>query len=144
MALWGTLFDANKAAWKAGSSPECLVSSYLTARAENGHEDAPGRGLTEDGWMRDKLLTYTAATVLEAGSDTTAGALQAFVLFMVGHPHVLKKAREEIDAAVGPDRLPTFEDEPNLPYFVACVKETMRRRPISPSGVYSPASIYSK
>ena len=80
--------------------------------------------------MKDELLAYTAATILEAGSDTTATALQAFVLFMLSTPRVLKKVKEEIDTVIGPDRLPTSDDEARLPYLVACVKETLRRHPV--------------
>lgn len=52
---------------------ECYASKYLKARAEAGYEDAPGSGLTPDGqWMKDKFVAYTAGTIVEAGSDTTA------------------------------------------------------------------------
>ena len=108
MRLWGTLFEQNRTAWKAGTSPECLISDYLSQRAARGLEDAPGRGITEDGLMRDKLLTYTAATVLEAGSDTSASTIQSFVMFMLNNPECLQKAREEVDRVVGPDRMPTY------------------------------------
>ncbi|KAF7791364.1 hypothetical protein EIP86_002378 [Pleurotus ostreatoroseus] len=138
--VWSALFDGLKAAWKAGTPPESLVSSYLTARAAKGHEYAPGRGLTEDGWMRDKLIAYTAANVVEAGSDTTSTTLEMFVLFMLAHPQILHKAREELDRVVGTDRMPTFEDESNLPYVVACIKETLRRRTVVPLGVPHMAS----
>jgi cytochrome P450 len=55
--------------------------------------------------------------------------MQSFLMFMISHPHVLQKLREEIEAKVGDDRMPGFEDEGNLPYLVACIKETLRRRP---------------
>lgn len=53
---------------------------------------------------------------------------------MLAHPEVLQKVRAEVDRVVGSDRMPTFEDEPNLPYLVACIKETLRRRPPSIMG----------
>lgn len=56
---------------------------------------------------------------------------------MLSYPHVLEKLRAEIDRVVGPDRLPTFDDEPNLPYLVACIKETLRRRPAAILGMSS-------
>lgn len=129
MRLWGGLLDDNKRLLKAGTPKECFVTSYLSERTDNGYEEAPGRGLTDDGWMRDKLVAYTAATVLEAGSDTTAGSIQSFILFILSHPHVLRKVRAEVDRNVGSERLPTFDDEMRLPYLVACIKETLRRRP---------------
>lgn len=129
MELWGGLLDGLKQDMHKGTSSTCYVSSYLRQRAESGIEDAPGTGLTEDGWLKDVLLAYTAGTVLEAGSDTTASTIQSFILFMLSHPHVLRTVREEIDRVVGEDRLPEFDDEENLPYLIACIKETLRRRP---------------
>ncbi|KAF8804079.1 cytochrome P450, partial [Phlegmacium glaucopus] len=100
----------------------------------------PGVGLTPDSLPCDKLLAYTAGTFLEAGSDTTASTMQSFVLFMLSHPPVLKCVRAEIDAAVGAvdesdGRMPEFEDEEKCPYFVACIKETLRRRPPTIMGI---------
>ena len=35
---------------------------------------------------------------------------------MLFHPAAQRKAQQEIDAVVGQDRLPTFEDRASLPY----------------------------
>jgi cytochrome P450 len=53
---------------------------------------------------------------------------------MVLHPDVQKKAQEELDRVCG-DRLPTMEDEPDLPYIRGCVKESMRWMPTDILGV---------
>jgi cytochrome P450 len=45
---------------------------------------------------------------------------------MALYPEVQKKAQAEIDAVVGPHRLPDFEDRPSLLYINAIVKESMR------------------
>jgi hypothetical protein len=47
----------------------------------------------------------------------------------------IAKAREELDAVVGRDRLPISEDKPNLPYIAAIVEEIFRWRPAGPEGV---------
>lgn len=49
-------------------------------------------------------------------------------------PEAQRKAQEEIDATVGPDRLPTLEDRSNLPYVEALVKEVFRYHPVVPMG----------
>lgn len=54
---------------------------------------------------------------------------------MLVFPDVQQRAQEEIDRVVGPDRLPTMADEPNLPYIRACVKETLRWMPTVPLGI---------
>ncbi|KAL4906002.1 hypothetical protein BDW74DRAFT_15372 [Aspergillus multicolor] len=77
----------------------------------------------------DAQAGYISGSLLEAGSDTTASMLSAFVLAMVVFPDVQAKSQEEIDRVVGPDRLPTMDDAPNMPYIRACVKETLRWMP---------------
>ncbi|GLA73508.1 hypothetical protein AtubIFM55763_004431, partial [Aspergillus tubingensis] len=48
------------------------------------------------------------------------------------HPHCLKKAQQELDQVVGPDRLPSSEDIPQLPYIKAILNEAMRWQPPTP------------
>ncbi|KAF8067838.1 cytochrome P450 [Lyophyllum atratum] len=138
MELWGGLLSDMQRDLKTDQPPmiESYISSYLIQRTDAGHPlSLPGLGLTSDGYMKDMMLAYTAASVLEAGSDTSASVMQAFVLFMLSHPHVLEKAREEVDRVVGDQRMPEFEDEISLPYLVACVKETLRRHPPAIMGI---------
>ncbi|PYI16946.1 cytochrome P450 [Aspergillus violaceofuscus CBS 115571] len=44
------------------------------------------------------------------------------------------RARAELDAVVGPDRLPRPDDQPRLPYITAIVEEVLRWRPAGPEG----------
>jgi hypothetical protein len=53
---------------------------------------------------------------------------------MALYPEVQKKAQAEIDAVVGPNRLPDFHDRPSLPYINAVVKETSRWNLVGPLG----------
>ncbi|KAG7098797.1 hypothetical protein E1B28_000702 [Marasmius oreades] len=137
MELWGGLLQRCKNELRAGKEHVTnYVSTYLRQRIDStGIEDAPGKGILPNGHLTDKLLAYTAGTILEAGSDTTASTMQSFILFMVTHPYVLRTLREEIDRVVGQSRMPGFEDEGNLPYLVACIKETLRRRPPTIMGI---------
>lgn len=64
----------------------------------------------------------------------TASALGTFFLAMLHHPEVQTRARQELDAVVGNDRLPTFDDEASLPYITAVVKEVLRWKPVTPAG----------
>jgi cytochrome P450 len=54
---------------------------------------------------------------------------------MAMYPEIQKAAREELDAVVGPDRLPTFEDYESLPYIHAIIMECSRWIPVVPLGV---------
>jgi len=73
--------------------------------------------------------------LLIAGSDTTAATNASFVLAMTMHPETQKKAQEELDRVIGPDRLPTWEDRDQLPYIDAILKETLRWNTATPLGV---------
>ena len=53
---------------------------------------------------------------------------------MTLYPDVLRRAQEEIDRVIGPDRLPTFEDRKDLPYMEALIKETLRWENVVPLG----------
>lgn len=64
----------------------------------------------------------------------TSGALVVFLLAMVLYPEVLARAQEEIDAVVGRDRMPSFEDQASLPYIDAVVREVLRWRVGVPLG----------
>ena len=48
------------------------------------------------------------------------------------YPNIQKKAREELDAVVGPNRLPTLADRAKLPYVNAIMKETLRWHTATP------------
>ena len=73
---------------------------------------------------------------MEAGSETTSAFLNTFLLFATENPEVVTKAQEELDRVVGGDRYPTWEDEQNLPYIRACIKELLRMRPPNKVGIH--------
>lgn len=52
--------------------------------------------------------------------------IASFVLAVLKHPEVQKKAQQELDTVVGRERLPDFNDRPLLPYTSAIVKEVLR------------------
>lgn len=76
-----------------------------------------------------------AGAVYAAGQDTTWSTLVVFVLNMILHPEIQRKAQKVLDEVVGRDRLPTFEDRPKLQYIDNIVQETLRWCPVSPVGV---------
>jgi hypothetical protein len=53
---------------------------------------------------------------------------------MAMYPEALRKAQAEIDAIVGINRLPDFNDRPYLPYVNAIIKEMMRWQLVLPLG----------
>lgn len=76
-----------------------------------------------------------AGAVFAAGQDTTWSSLVVFILNMVLHPDIQRKAQSLLDEVVGLERLPCFKDRPNLMYIDYLVQETLRWGPVSPIGV---------
>ena len=101
--------------------------SWNWSKDMNRIKEAQGLSSTE--------LAYIVGVLCEAGSDTTSGILDFFVLACLIFPEAVHKAHQELDHVVGSDRLPSFDDLPNLPYINSFVKEVMRWRPLAPLGI---------
>jgi cytochrome P450 len=84
----------------------------------------------------DLLAAYTCGGLIEAGSETTATTINNFILAMTLFSEPAEKAQKELDRVVGSDRLPEFEDEKNLPYVKAMIKEVLRWRPVNKFGMF--------
>lgn len=85
--------------------------------------------------MRPLEVAYDIGIIYEAGIDTTNIALEVFTLAAVLNPEFVLNAQNELDAVVGADRMPNFDDKPRLPYIDAVVKEVLRWRPVSAGGI---------
>ena len=65
--------------------------------------------------------------------QTFSSLLGLFAAFSL-YPNVLQKAQYELDAVVGPHRLPNFSDYESLPYVNAVIAETLRWHNVAPTG----------
>ena len=65
----------------------------------------------------------------------TYTTIQAALLGLSLNPYILKKAQAELDAIVGPHRLPVFSDLDSLVYLNALVKEALRWHTVLPIGI---------
>ncbi|KAG1745653.1 cytochrome P450 [Suillus lakei] len=79
-------------------------------------------------------IKWSAFSLYAGGTDTTVSAIYSLFLAMTLFPDVQKKAQAEIDAVVGPDRLPSFADRDSLPYTEALVTEVLRWNVVFPTG----------
>ena len=62
--------------------------------------------------------------------------MYSFVLALVLFPQVQRRAQAELDAVIGRDRLPSFDDRPHLPYIEALSKELLRWQMVTPIGTF--------
>ncbi|KAE8316600.1 cytochrome P450 [Aspergillus transmontanensis] len=84
--------------------------------------------------LTERDFSYIPASLFGAGSDTTSSTLCSAMLAIVTNARTMEVAQLELDSVVGRDRLPTFEDIPNLPYLRAFSKEVLRWRPVAVLG----------
>ncbi|KAJ6475576.1 cytochrome P450 [Mycena sanguinolenta] len=94
------------------------ASGMNTWAAAFAREDKP------EGDQRQLINQFTLAAI-----ETTATSMHTFILACILYPEWIPRAQMEIDAIVGEDRLPSFNDRPRLPYVEAIVRETLRWRP---------------
>ncbi|KAL4865772.1 hypothetical protein BDV12DRAFT_187949 [Aspergillus spectabilis] len=103
-----------------------LLQTFLDARTEDGQP------------LSMEYIKAEILLVLLAGADTTGTVFQAMIHYLLTHPALYERMMEEVDAAVREglisDDLPQYAQIlENLPFFVACVRETLRMCPPAPN-----------
>ncbi|KAF3391846.1 hypothetical protein DPV78_010698 [Talaromyces pinophilus] len=92
------------------------------------------QALDQTGKVSDAQVAYLVGTMNEAAVETTTGTLRTAIKALLLYSTVAKRAQQEIDDIVGSDRLPRFEDLPQMPYMDALIKEVLRWQPVTPLG----------
>jgi len=101
--------------------PGNLIEAMIAAR------DTEGSGL------HDADVAGNVLTMLLAGEDTTANTLAWMIYLLSRNAGAMRRARDEVLAAVGAQALPTqYEQLSALPFVEACAHETMRLKPVAP------------
>ncbi|KAF1970001.1 cytochrome P450 [Bimuria novae-zelandiae CBS 107.79] len=102
-----------------------LLQTFIDVRDED------GKPLEVDYIKAEMLL------VLLAGADTTGTAFQAMMAYIMGNEGVYERLMREIDDCVEKGLLsdmPQYDEVlQHCPYYVACVKESMRLCPSAPN-----------
>ncbi|KAF9634882.1 Cytochrome P450 [Lasiodiplodia theobromae] len=107
---------------KDSSNPRSILPSFNKALAEKQEKE----GFPDIQGARWGLDLLTAAT------DTTSNTLVNLFAVMALFPKVQRKAHEELDRAIGPDRIPTHADSTSLPYIRQVVQELHRWSSVTP------------
>ncbi|KAH9929089.1 cytochrome P450 [Epithele typhae] len=137
---WQKLFAKWRAARdRAKNLPLDFVKSRMDK--EEVRDSIVGQLLTECDQTEKKpqdeteVIKNVGAVAFEAGADTTWATLQAAFLALALNPDVKKKAQNELDAVVGPGRLPDYSDQESLVYVSAIVMEALRWHNVVPLAV---------
>lgn len=97
------------------------MSSFSSAK-----DPSTGKQLT------NQQVAEASMAVLVAGSDTTSTTMRAFLMYLLTTPGVLDKLMTELDEAFDSGSLswpPRYSEATRLPYFQACLKESLRMWP---------------
>ncbi|SJL03002.1 related to cytochrome P450 CYP2 subfamily [Armillaria ostoyae] len=91
----------------------------------------------EGGMSSDKEfdIKWSAAALYIGGSHIASLSLPTQNSAMLLYPDIQLKAQAEIDAIVGNDRLPRFDDREHLPYINALALEVSRWHAVGPLGL---------
>ncbi|KAK1230345.1 hypothetical protein PQX77_006555 [Marasmius sp. AFHP31] len=118
MDLYFGLLDETIKRMERGEENGCQMEELIMRQEELG--------------LNREMVGRLGGALLQGGSDTFTGFLRSVVLMMIAFPESQKKAQAELDRVVGPHRLPTLEDLPDLPYIRAIIQEVNRFRPPVP------------
>ncbi|XP_056617213.1 cytochrome P450 1B1 [Triplophysa dalaica] len=77
-------------------------------------------------FLDKEFVPSTIGDIFGASQDTLSTALQWIILLMVRYPEVQNRLQEQIDKVADRTRLPTIEDQHQLPYVMAFIYEVMR------------------
>ncbi|KAI0760157.1 O-methylsterigmatocystin oxidoreductase [Fomes fomentarius] len=116
---------ASKSVADGVASPSMASTLIETAVLEHG-------SVPDD---QDELFRDATGMAYFGGIDTSSIMLTAFFVAMAQYPDVQRKAQAELDAMIGCNRLPDFEDRDSLPYTNALIKECIRWHCVAPIGV---------
>ncbi|THG93969.1 hypothetical protein EW026_g7401 [Hermanssonia centrifuga] len=111
--VYGSMVLAVKERMDAGENvPHCLAKVLI------------------EGQQQEKLdwedVCMLSAAFALGGVHSTSGIIQWFLALIGKHPDIQARAHHELDSIVGRDRWPSAEDEKDLPYIRAIIKEVLR------------------
>ncbi|KAF9558599.1 cytochrome P450 [Agrocybe pediades] len=110
----GIPFEQTAENMAAGTANPCFTTACLEKLSES-----------KDPVQQRELIKDTAGIVFAAGADTIISTTQTFFSAMLCFPEAQKKAQEELDRVLS-GRLPEFDDEADMPYMAALVREILR------------------
>ncbi|KAK8495828.1 hypothetical protein V6N11_009612 [Hibiscus sabdariffa] len=82
--------------------------------------------------LNKTLVIHLFLVLFVAGTDTTSSTLEWAMAELLRNPHVLLRAKKELEEAIGKKNLVEKSDINRLPYLQAIIKETFRMHPVAP------------
>lgn len=114
-------FLRHRESLRPGAAPRDMMDAFILSAGK-------AAGDSGEGGARLDLesVPATVTDIFGASQDTLSTALQWLLLILTRYPDVQARMQAELDQVVGRKRLPCMGDQPNLPYVMAFLYETMR------------------
>ncbi|GAB6018672.1 hypothetical protein CHUAL_000348 [Chamberlinius hualienensis] len=97
---------------------ECLADAYITETKLN---ERNSKSI-----FSNTGLLHVCKDLLTAGTETSARTMLWGMIYLTNHPEVQMKVQKEIDAVIGRDREPSYNDRAQTPYTLAMITEVHR------------------
>ena len=125
---YGGLINSIKQRLDGGAAVEdCLAKSMLQDAGEEDLDDLDisilATAFMVGGVETVRYILVSSNRFTLNPSRKTAAIIQWFSAIIPAYPDIQRKAQEELDRVVGRSRLPGIEDEKDLPYCHAIIKE---------------------
>ena len=120
----GMLFDIEARLKRGDDVPDCLAKRLILSKEEEKLDDLDMSILCA-AFMIGGVETVGIFSIFDSNSNNafqTAAIMQWFAAIIPSYPEIQAKAHAELDRVVGRGRLPTVEDEKDLPYIHAIIK----------------------
>ncbi|KAF5353588.1 hypothetical protein D9758_013797 [Tetrapyrgos nigripes] len=130
--LIATIHALGEIAREGASKPWDAVREKI--KSDGNHASLIGKLLSRTDPDNDEEIDRIKWFGFQFMADTMS-AISTFFLAMSLYPDVQSKGQEELDAVLGKEGIPTFDDCPSLPYIEAIFREVMRWHPALPMGV---------
>ncbi|EHB14600.1 Cytochrome P450 1B1 [Heterocephalus glaber] len=115
-------FRRHRESLRPGADPRDMMDAFILSA-----EGTAAGGSGEAGARLDmESVAATVTDIFGASQDTLSTALLWLLILFTRYPDVQARVQAELDRVVGRDRLPRMSDQPNLPYVMAFLYETMR------------------
>ncbi|KAJ4263897.1 hypothetical protein NW762_005934 [Fusarium torreyae] len=95
---------------------------------DQGHDRVKAEQM--DGTIHEGELVAEIYIMMNAGSDTTAIAMNNVMYWLLENPNCMANLREEVDTVLEPDEIvASYDKVKHLPYLRACLDESLRITP---------------
>lgn len=121
-------YKDHQATYKEGVIRD-FMDAMITAKREAESEDS-----SDAKYLKDFNIVNATLDLFAAGSETTKTTLLWLFLLLANYPEYQKAIREEVEAAIGPDEIPSPKHRAKCNLLQAFILETMRFKPIVPFG----------